>query len=318
MVSGTRAEAGGAPGCGGSLDRGRRRRPTGGAGHARVRLGAVVDEETARWAAGPLLETREEVHWADGDVVARRVERLGAVELAVRPRTDAEPALVRAALLDGLRREGFGLLRWPAEHPRCGSGWPSARPARRALARCVRRRAPRARGGVAGARAEPRPAPGRPGADRRLPGPRPAAAVGVRAGRPAGRTGPQRITVPSGSAIRIDYSDAGQPVLAVNSRRCSAPGDAAGGRVPLLVHLLSPAGRPAAVTSDLASFWKDGYKGVRAELRGRYPGIRGPRTRLPPNRPGTPTHGSGGDPAPMSRWRGRATPSRRRPRSVRP
>jgi ATP-dependent helicase HrpB len=71
----------------------------------------------------------------------------------------------------------------------------------------------------------------------------------------------------------VDYS-ADQPVLAVKLQELfgwhKAPA-LAGGRVPLVVHLLSPAGRPAAVTADLASFWREGYRAVRAELRGRYP-----------------------------------------------
>ncbi|MEU3176359.1 ATP-dependent helicase C-terminal domain-containing protein, partial [Streptomyces sp. NPDC007000] len=236
-------------------------------------LGAVVDEDTPRWAPGTLLETREEVRWADGDVLARRVERLGAVELAVRPRTDPEPALVRAALLDGLRREGFGLLRWPAGaavlrqrlafvHRQAGEPWPDV--SDEALHARVeewlepelsraRRRADLAR--IDAGQALGRLLPWASGEAARLDG-----------------LAPERITVPSGSAIRIDYSDPGQPVLAVKLQEMFGLQEsprAAG--VPLLVHLLSPAGRPAAVTADLASFWKDGYKGVRAELRGRYP-----------------------------------------------
>ncbi|NEA49650.1 ATP-dependent helicase HrpB, partial [Streptomyces sp. SID10815] len=80
----------------------------------RVRLAAAIDEDVARFAAGALYEERTEVHWSGGDVVARRVERLGAVELTARPLAAPDPALVREALLDGLRREGLGLLRWPA------------------------------------------------------------------------------------------------------------------------------------------------------------------------------------------------------------
>ncbi|WP_281492860.1 ATP-dependent helicase C-terminal domain-containing protein, partial [Micromonospora sp. MH33] len=85
---------------------------------------------------------------------------------------------------------------------------------------------------------------------------------------------PERLPVPSGSRIRLDYSDPAAPVLAVKLQETFGWQDApriADGRVPVLLHLLSPAGRPVAVTADLASFWRTGYPQVRAELRGRYP-----------------------------------------------
>ncbi|MFD6168365.1 ATP-dependent helicase HrpB [Streptomyces coeruleorubidus] len=274
MVSGTRAEAGEGSGLRGAewvavavADR-----PVG-KGHARVQLGAVVDEETARLAAGALLEERDEVLWDGGDVVARRVERLGAVELAVRPLKNADAGLVRGALLDGLRREGFGVLRWSPDagvlrqrlaflRLHLGEPWPDvsddALHARvdewlePELSR-ARRRADLARIDAGAALA------------RLLPW------ASGEAGR-LDELAPERITVPSGSRIRVDYSRPEQPVLAVKLQEMFGLQESprvAG--VPLLVHLLSPAGRPAAVTADLASFWKDGYKGVRAELRGRYP-----------------------------------------------
>ncbi|MCM0678464.1 ATP-dependent helicase HrpB, partial [Micromonospora phytophila] len=85
---------------------------------------------------------------------------------------------------------------------------------------------------------------------------------------------PERIAVPSGSRVRVDYADPAAPVLAVKLQETFGWRDApriADGRVPVLLHLLSPAGRPVAVTADLASFWRSGYPQVRAELRGRYP-----------------------------------------------
>ncbi|MER6527397.1 ATP-dependent helicase C-terminal domain-containing protein, partial [Streptomyces sp. NPDC001508] len=274
MVSGTRAEA-----AEGSALRGcawlavaAADRPVG-KGHARVRLGAVVDEDVARLAGGALLDGHDEVRWADGDVVARRVERLGAVELAVRALPDAAPALVREALLDGLRQEGLGLLKWSAEagvlrqrlaflRRHLGEPWPDvsddALHARvqewlePELGR-ARRRADLAR--IDAGQALARLLPWADGTAGRLD-----------------ELAPERITVPSGSRIRIDYGNPEQPVLAVKLQEMFGLHESpAVAGVPLLVHLLSPAGRPAAVTADLASFWKDGYRGVRAELRGRYP-----------------------------------------------
>ncbi|MGW2743404.1 ATP-dependent helicase HrpB [Streptomyces sp. NPDC001450] len=245
----------------------------GGKGHARVRLGAAVHEDVARAAAGALLEERDEVHWADGDVVARRVERLGAIELAVRPLKDVEPGLVRGALLEGLRQEGFGLLRWSPEaevlrqrlaflRAHLGEPWPDvsdeALHARAdewlepELSR-ARRRADLGR--IDAGQALARLLPWASGEAARLD-----------------ELAPERIAVPSGSRIRIDYGDPERPVLAVKLQEMFGLQETpAVAGVPVLVHLLSPAGRPAAVTADLASFWKDGYKGVRAELRGRYP-----------------------------------------------
>lgn len=94
------------------------------AASARVRLAAVIDEDTARLAAGHLRFSGEEVRWVDGDVVARSVERLGAVELSVRALKQPRPELVRAALVDGLGREGLGLLRWSRETGQLASGSP--------------------------------------------------------------------------------------------------------------------------------------------------------------------------------------------------
>jgi ATP-dependent helicase HrpB len=242
-------------------------------GHARVLLGAVVTEGVARAAAGALLDERDEVHWADGDVVARRVERLGAVELAVRPLTDAAPGLVRGALLEGLRQEGFGLLRWSPDaevlrqrlaflRAHLGEPWPdvSDEALHARVDEWLEPELGRARrrtdlGRIDAGQALARLLPWASGDAARLD-----------------ELAPERITVPSGSRIRIDYGDPERPVLAVKLQEMFGLQETpAVAGVPLLVHLLSPAGRPAAVTADLASFWRDGYRGVRAELRGRYP-----------------------------------------------
>jgi len=85
---------------------------------------------------------------------------------------------------------------------------------------------------------------------------------------------PERLQVPAGSRIRLTYDGAQPPVLAVKVQEvfgwAAAPA-LADGRVPVVLHLLSPAGRTVAITADLASFWGQGYPQVRADLRARYP-----------------------------------------------
>ncbi|MBO4163390.1 ATP-dependent helicase HrpB [Micromonospora antibiotica] len=244
-----------------------------GAPTARVRLAAPVDEATAREVGGPLLTEVREVGWVDGDVLARQVTRLGAIELVSRPLARPASELLAAALADGLRQVGLDLLTWtPAARTlrqrlafcrqALGADWPEVSDAALLAAAdrwlgpelaAARRRADLARIDVTGA------------LRRLLPWPQ--------AGR-LDELAPERIEVPSGSRVRVDYADPAAPVLAVKLQETFGWADAprlADGRVPVLLHLLSPAGRPVAVTADLASFWRTGYPQVRGELRGRYP-----------------------------------------------
>ncbi len=239
-----------------------------GRAHGRIRLAARADEQLAVTAAASLLSVEDDVRW-DGDVVANRLRKLGAITLSGKPLHDREA--IRRALLEGLRAEGVGLLRWDADglrtrermaflHRVLGDPWPSVDD--EALLTVVdvgdaRRKADLAR--ISGEQVV-----------RRLL-PWPAAAR-------FDELAPDRLEVPSGSRIRVDYSGP-EPVLPVKVQEVFGWTETprlADGRVPVVLHLLSPAGRPTAVTGDLASFWRTGYPQVRSELRGRYPKHRWP------------------------------------------
>jgi ATP-dependent helicase HrpB len=85
---------------------------------------------------------------------------------------------------------------------------------------------------------------------------------------------PTHLAVPTGSRISVDYADPRAPSISVRLQEMFGLADTpriAGGRVPVTLHLLSPAHRPVQVTRDLAGFWRSSYFDVRKDLRGRYP-----------------------------------------------
>ncbi len=243
-----------------------------GRAEGRIRLAAIADEELAREAAPGLVVVADEVRWDGGDVVARQVERLGAIILSEKPLRQPDKVLMEQAVRQGLQTEGLSLLRWSDDarslrqrldflHRTLGEPWPAVDDA--ALLdnldtwlgpelSTARRRSDLARidAGAALRRLLPWPTAAR-----------------------LDELAPERLEVPSGSRVRLDYS-ADQPILAVKVQEIfgwTDPPTLADGRARILLHLLSPAQRPVAVTADLASFWKTGWPQVRADLRGRYP-----------------------------------------------
>ncbi|WP_369373574.1 ATP-dependent helicase HrpB [Promicromonospora sp. Populi] len=240
---------------------------------ARIRSAAPIDEQTARDIAGGLVSTTDQIRWDDGRIVTRRVEALGAIVLGDVPLAKPDPLLVQAAVRDGIRRSGLSVLRWSEAalalrerlafcHAHLGAPWPAVDD--EALLADLDEWLGTELASVRGSRdlAHIDVA----SALRRLL-PWPAAAR-------FGELAPERLQVPSGSEVRLGYDGVEPPVLAVKLQEVfgwTATPAVADGRVPVVLHLLSPARRPVAITSDLASFWKQGYPQVRADLRARYP-----------------------------------------------
>lgn len=245
----------------------------GGAAGAVIRAAAPIDRETAEQVHG-VTETVS-TWMEDGSARARRSRRLGAIELSSTPeRPDRETAA--RAVRDELVANGFPPARTDDETLRLyrrlafarralGEPWPDVSGA--ALAE----RLEEWLGPEVDELANGRGLSGRdlrPALRRLLPWPE------------ASRFDelvPDRLEVPSGSSYRVEYPPPGSddaPVLAAKLQECfgwTASPPICDGRVAVTVHLLSPAGRPLAVTGDLEFFWREAYPAVRAEMRGRYP-----------------------------------------------
>jgi ATP-dependent helicase HrpB len=251
-------------------------RATAGSG-AIIRAAAVLTEAQMEQAASHLMTDRVEAEFVGGRVQARRERRIGAILRSSAP-VKASAQEGRDAVRRALRRDGLGMFTWSdtADALRrrlallrreLGAPWPDVSDAGLvdSLDAWLAPELDRLAAGTPAARLE-LSAPLR----RLLPWPEAARLEEL---------APERLEVPSGSRIRIAYPEPdgdphARPVVAVKLQECfgwAATPRLVDGRVPVLFHLLSPAGRPLAVTDDLASFWSGPYSQVRAEMRGRYP-----------------------------------------------
>ena len=269
----------------------------------RATLAAPLDREELEQAFADKITTTEEVRYdpVAQRVTGRRVRRLGALLLAEAIIGQPTPTLVARALLDYLQEVGLSKLNWTA----------GARQLQQRLEFLrLHLRVADSSLPVSGSTNNQKPATGSeqpettdwPAFDdealtqeladwlgphleglktltdiqrldltepllARLPG-------GWNQRQTLDRLAPAALEVPSGSFITLDYNDPAAPVLAVKLQELfglTETPTVAGGRVPLLLHLLSPGGRPAQVTRDLRSFWERGYFDVRKDLKGRYP-----------------------------------------------
>ena len=213
------------------------------------------------------------VHWSarDGAVLARQRRRLGALILEDKPLPKPDLAKLKSAMLDGVRQLGIAALPWSDELGRWrervaflrhhDDAWPDLSDA--SLLTSL----------------EEWLAPFLDGISRKDHLARIDLAAALKVLVPWDRQrqldalAPTHIEVPSGSRIPVDYANPAEPTLSVRLQEMFGLTETprVGGRIPVTIHLLSPARRPVQVTRDLASFWANGYRAVKSELKGRYP-----------------------------------------------
>jgi ATP-dependent helicase HrpB len=243
---------------------------------ARIFRAAAYSMEILSEQFAEQLRWTEAVDW-DPDrlaVAARRDLKLGALTLRSEPLAAPDPQQVLKALLNGIRKQGLQCLPWTRSLKR----WQERV--------CFLRRIPEAEQQWPDVTNEGLEAhlmqwlaPYLTGMTRLRDlarAPLKAALFSMlphRQHQRLDKLAPTHLTVPSGSRIPIDYSGE-VPVLAVRLQEMfglAQTPTVAGGRQPLLIHLLSPANRPVQITSDLAGFWQSGYHEVKKEMKGRYP-----------------------------------------------
>lgn len=246
---------------------------TGSGPDLRITLAARITEDDA--LASGAVEVKEEARYDPETrrVRARRVRRLGAVVLEEAPLPAPTGELARAALLDAIRDQGFGLLR---------NADPLQSLIRRVelLGRTIGAPWPAAFDELLKEQIEDWLGPllESPGALDSLGGGQLADAALTLLDWPLprdlARLAPTHWTAPVGREVPIDYGSDGGPLVECKVQEAyglATHPTIADGRITLTVSLLSPAFRPVAVTRDVPSFWRGGYHDMRKDMKGRYP-----------------------------------------------
>ncbi len=242
---------------------------------ARIYLAASVSETELRELFAAQVETREVVEWdeSNGAVAALSEQRLGAIVLKQQPLANPDPQQVTTLMLEAIRRRGLDCLPWTPVIRNWqarvgflrrvdGEQWPAVDDASLA------------------ATLEHWLSPFLQGCSRlshlaTLPLQQALSTfLDYRQRHLLDVLAPAYLTVPTGSHIPIDYVSGETPVLAVRLQELFGLAQTPSimrGKIPLLLHLLSPAHRPVQVTRDLAGFWRSSYQDVKKDMKGRYP-----------------------------------------------